>query len=95
MNILDWLSNPTALNDLGTGLQAGGQFLGAQSRFIYGREQQQATQFQSTQLRQQATRTRRRRSAPPIRPTCRRATSPRARLQWPGRAAPAHRTPRW
>lgn len=54
MNVLDWLSDPTALNDVGTGLQAGGQFLGAMSRFTYGQEQQQAAKFQSSQLREQA-----------------------------------------
>jgi len=55
MSILDdFLSDPRSLNRAGTGLQAGGQFMGGVSHIQFGIQSRQAAEFQAAQLRQNA-----------------------------------------
>lgn len=47
----DIMGSATALNDFGTGLQVGGQIMGAVSHFQFGQQAQVAGNFQAAQLR--------------------------------------------
>jgi hypothetical protein len=53
-SLLQIISSPQEMNTIGTSLDAGGQGLGAFSRFRFGAEQREAMDFEAAQYRQQA-----------------------------------------